>query len=856
VQIALSQTDDVPFETEEILNNVENLVGSVADDWLWGDDEDNKLEGGLGSDILHGGAGNDDLDGGRGSYKINDFDGEDYAIGNVLIGGDGDDIVRGGFYSFENADPFPGESDRLSATDIFVGGDGNDTYISGLESNALLWYGGEAPGAPFFDDLPDPSEFGVLDLPSRVDVDLVNRTVRKFDGSGNSMGVDTLENIIGVMGSAGNDTFLASSNQEILLGGEGNDRFVGGEANTETPWSNNRLEARDFFMGNGGDDVFRPAAGHTEIIGGLGNDRIFINDSGFVIVQGDEVFDADTSDTDTLDFSTSDKEWIIDATGEYFGDPSKDARVIDQIASTGRPDVALVDVGSAEGYDSGSRAALTLKSYADYDSVQDRLVWNTFGGLGFSAERNVESYEAEVLDPALDYVEFLQIENIFGSRYNDFIAGNDFANKLMGKDGDDVIIGHLNADGSGDTLFGEAGDDVLLGAENDDTLSGGIGDDLLIGGKGSDILQGQSGFDTVDYAGSNRKVFIDLTAGTAENGHASGDKLTNIESIIGTRFNDILKGSDVKNELKGGRGADLIIGTKGNDVLNGGKGTDTLSFASLFTGVTASLRLNNALTADSVYNIKLFENAIGTAKADLLEGNKGKNKLEGSGGGDTLNGLGENDLLIGGRGNDILAGGSGEDSLDGGRGFDIADYSASNQAVQVNLKTGNTNGGHATRDTFNSVEGLVGSKFNDTLRSNSGANTISGGRGDDLIVTGKGRDSLNGGAGDDTLNGQKDNDSLNGGRGNDRIEGGAGNDKLWGAQGKDIFVFSGDTDTGRDRIKDFNNGVDIIEISGSTTFADLKITKKSGDIKIEWADNIIFLEDESGPINRTDFDFV
>src|SRR5262245_59594637 len=86
-------------------------------------------------------------------------------------------------------------------------------------------------------------------------------------------------------------------------------------------------------------------------------------------------------------------------------------------------------------------------------------------------------------------------------------------------------------------------------------------------------------------------------------------------------------------------------------------------------------------------------------------------------------------------------GGSGADVLNAGAGFDYADYADAFFGVTVNLGSPASNTGEAAGDTFISIEGIIGSAFNDTLIGNGGNNILRGEGGLDV---------LNGGAGSDT----------------------------------------------------------------------------------------------------------
>jgi len=73
-------------------------------------------------------------------------------------------------------------------------------------------------------------------------------------------------------------------------------------------------------------------------------------------------------------------------------------------------------------------------------------------------------------------------------------------------------------------------------------------------------------------------------------------------------------------------------------------------------------------------------------------------------------------------------------------------------------------------------------------------------------------DRLFGGGGNDNLTGGNGNDYLLGENGADRLYGGNGNDSLTGGALADTFVYHNTATEGYDRIKDFEDGIDQIDL--------------------------------------------
>ncbi|WP_460451280.1 beta strand repeat-containing protein [Alsobacter sp. SYSU BS001988] len=427
---------------------------------------------------------------------------------------------------------------------------------------------------------------------------------------------------------------------------------------------------------------------------------------------------------------------------------------------------------------------------------------------------------------------------------------------------------------TGVLLTGTSAADSLVGGLFDDTLRGGAGDDTLAGGQGADILDGGTGIDFIDYSASSAAVQITLTGSSAPQvgGDAAGDVLTAIEGVMGSAYGDTLVGGGGNRAvtLRGGDGDDVFDMRSNIGAVEGGNGVDTLTW-SIYTSETIDLAAGVARLANGqTLKISGVENVVASSSSDRIIGSAADNRLELGLGDDYGEGRAGNDTLLGGAGADTLAGGEGADLLSGGMGYDIADYSSSRAGVKVTVTgfTGAQSGGDAEGDVLSSIEGVIGSAFNDELVGGRfGAVTLSGGGGDDYLDMLNCLGTADGGAGFDTLrwstsvamtinlaraeatlsNGQKltisgvegvigssladvivgdglanridlgsgDDvgsggaglDTLLGGNGNDTLDGGAGADSMAGGAGNDVYYVD---DVGDVVTELANQGVDEV----------------------------------------------
>ena len=109
-------------------------------------------------------------------------------------------------------------------------------------------------------------------------------------------------------------------------------------------------------------------------------------------------------------------------------------------------------------------------------------------------------------------------------------------------------------------------------------------------------------------------------------------------------------------------------------------------------------------------------------------------------------------------------------------------------------------------------------------------------------IGGDGKDIPKGREKCDILVGDGGNDRLKGKSGHDRILDGEGKDQLWGGSGRDVFEFVEDGQ--QDKIQDFEDGRDLIDLSGFVSrFADLEIEEiTDGVVGITHDDDVFIIK--------------
>ncbi len=756
------------------LIGIENLIGSDQADVLRGDAAANELHGRAGDDVLLGGAGSDVLDGGTG-FDIASYVGSAAAVtvdlgtgsasggdaaGDTLtsiegvIGSDFDDMLRAG-----------------AAAAVLSGGLGNDTLIGGAGADTLSGGAGDdlltgGAGADVIDGGTGVDTVSYAGSGEAVNVDLRYGTATGGDAQGdtltnieNAVGSDFGDTLIGsaaanlLSGGAGDDTLLGGAGGDVLDGGAGSDTADysssgfgvtvnlatgingGGDAQGDTLISIERIvgsafadtltggAADDTLVGGAGDDILAGAAGNDRLEGGDGNDLLTGGAGGDLLIGGAGIDTASYADStagvqidlavgtglggDAAGDTLSGIENVVGSSGDDVLRGDSGANRLegglgsDRLEGGGGDDVLIG--GSGDDVLIGGGGADVLQGGDGSDTVDYSA---STSGIGLNlATRTGSGGDA-------DGDTFFDIESVTGTAF------------------DDTLIGSAGAN----TIIGGAGNDVIDGGAGNDVIDAGSGDDVVTGGAGADELHGGAGHDILSYAQSSAAVTVDLAAGSGLGGAAEGDVFDGFEEVQGSALADTLRGAWGDETLRGGAGDDLLEGRGGADILDGGAGTDTVSYASSASAVRIDLDAGTASGGDAQGDTLIsIERVVGSAHDDWLKAAAAGSRLDG------------------GAGDDTLVAGAGFDTLIGGGGTDLADYSASNAGVTVDLTAGTGSGGYAAGDTLSGIEHVLGSAFADRLTGDAGANTLTGGRGDDVLAGLGGADILDGGAGFDTL---------------------------------------------------------------------------------------------------------
>ncbi|WP_339379875.1 calcium-binding protein, partial [Azoarcus taiwanensis] len=579
--------DGTVWGEEEIRSRV--LIGGDGDDELRGfAGRDNVIDGGAGNDTLVGSNGNDTLIGGAGN--------------DLLEGGAGDDLLIAG----------PG-------TDTLRGGSGSDTYRFGL-----------GDGFNVIEENFDPSGVDTIELTEGIAPDDV--TVR-YTRDGHM--TVSLQDGTAILVRNQATTWAAS-------GGLGIEqvRFADG-----TVWDRAALDLRA-VAGTDGDDIIVSSHADDVVDGGAGND-VFVNLGGY----------------DTYRFGAGDGQDTIE------GGRGKVAfkAGIDQLGVSFARDqgdlIATIDA-------TGDSIRIGNWFYTGSSWRIDRFEFANGASLSGADVQALVSVASDS-------------EILHGSPGDDLITGSDKHSTIYGRDGNDTLIGG----GGNNQLHGEAGDDLLIGGAGRDTLYGGDGSDTLNGGAGRDVLYGGAGSNTyLMERGSGLDSVYAETAVLADDTivFGAGIRPEDITVQMGGRSWSVPEPGDVGF-------VEMVVGFGGDDavIIRNDSGRDlgrgAVKRFRFEDGTELSLEDMVARADDGVMGWQSRSHGdstllLGSAADDHIEDYSGQSVVVRAGanddyiylsGGDNVVSAGSgNDTVYAGFGDDVIAGEAGDDVIDGGDGDD------------------------------------------------------------------------------------------------------------------------------------------------------------------------------------------
>ncbi|MEY8097790.1 calcium-binding protein [Falsihalocynthiibacter sp. S25ZX9] len=472
--IQLSSLDAVVTENDIITgdNNANTFAGGGGNDLIEGLGGDDRLYGGNDHDRLNGGTGADVLSGGNGIDRAEYSDATASVRADLAYSGNNTGEAEGDtYFSIENllgssyGDILAGNN---AANSVF-GGNGND-FLIGRGGNDNL-YGGNnhdrMNGGAGADVLHggygiDRAEYTTASTMVRADLGYSSNNTGEAAG-------DTYVSIENLLGSGYGDILAGNNAANNVFGGNGNDLLIGRGGN-------------DGLYGGNNHDRLNGGAGADVLHGGYGIDRAEYT-TATTMVRADLGY----SSNNTGEAAGDTYILIENLLGSTYGDILAGNNAANNVFG-GNGNDFLIGRGGNDGLYGGNNHD-RLNGGAGADVLHggygiDRAEYTTAttmvrADLGYSSTNTGEA--------AGDT--YVSIENLLGSSFDDFLAGNNAANSLLGGNGDDLLVGR-------------GGNDRLYGGNNNDRLLGGTGNDYLQGGQGADvfIFDANSGVDTIsDY---------------------------------------------------------------------------------------------------------------------------------------------------------------------------------------------------------------------------------------------------------------------------------------------------------------------------------------------------------------------
>ncbi len=280
----------------DTLVSIENVISGNGNDFLFGDDNANILDGGPGDDVIADFGGNDTLRGGAGHDNLFVGAGDDSVDGGLdggaadygsdtagIVGSLATGIVTGtlaGHDTLTNIDVLRGGS----GNDILTGSDGSDSLSGAGGNDTLNGEGGQDGldggsgddlliGGPGGETWWGGKGIDALDLTfdtAGISIHYFPNNAATVEGSG--VGDASLRDVEILKLGSGNDVVKGSKSDNVFVGGNGNDALSGGAGDDTLNGGN----GADKLQGSGDVDTFAYEQASDSLKGSYDKVRDFV----------------------------------------------------------------------------------------------------------------------------------------------------------------------------------------------------------------------------------------------------------------------------------------------------------------------------------------------------------------------------------------------------------------------------------------------------------------------------------------------------------------------------------------------------------------------------------------------------